>query len=202
MSDHPASKETLVDPASELNSQEQTLDTFEMSTTETVVDPSAQWATQYANPVIDPSEVPTPAVDESLLFYQADCTDEPSDAVVEADPEPVAEQIEPETVHTPEPAKEPAAVSQPEVISEPVIAESQPVAQPEPVAVAEPVAASEPVVQAEPVAAKQAEPIREEPAKPAPEQSVRAAEPVKAEAAHKPDEPTEPLFRDLDLRAE
>lgn len=235
MSDHPASNETLVDPTSELNSQEQAQDTFEMSTTESVVDPSAQWAAHYANPVIDPSEIPSPAVDESLLFYQADCTDEAADVAVETQPEPVAEQVvsevsavaapevpaepaqavpeqsapeeqsvEPnpvappvemvaEPVSEPAPAKESAPSSQPEVI-----AEAQPVAQPESAVQPEPVVSEEPVSQ--PVVAKQAEPVREQPAKPAQDQSAQAAEPAKA--APESNEPTEPLFRDLDLRDE
>lgn len=245
MSDHPASNETLVDPTSELNSQEQAQDTFEMSTTETVVDPSAQWAAHYANPVIDPSEMPSPAVDESLLFYQADCTDEASDVIVEvqaepaielntepvqveiAEPElpvqeqpksqgqpaesdavasPVAVIAEPEMAREPEPANEPAVESQPvattapPVVEEPVAA-AETAASPEPVVEPEVVAEQKPAVPSEPVA-KQAPPVREELAPPAQSQSAQTEEPAKAEKAPESNEPAEPLFRDLDLRAE
>ncbi|KLU03214.1 DEAD-box ATP-dependent RNA helicase CshA [Rhodopirellula islandica] len=171
MSDHPASKETLVDPTSELNSQEQTLDTFEMSTTETVVDLSAQWATQYANAVIDPSEVASPTVDESLLYYQADCTEETSDAPVEVQSELSVEPVQVEVAELEQPIQDPPALQEQSVASAPeVVAESQPepqpvvepepvvsqptlesVVQPEPVAQPEAVAQPEPVVQSEPV---------------------------------------------------
>ncbi|MFG0265463.1 MAG: DEAD/DEAH box helicase, partial [Rhodopirellula sp. JB055] len=239
MSDHPASKETFDDSASELNSPEQTLDSFEMSTTETVVDPSAQWATQYANPVIDPSEMPTPAVDESLLYYQAECTDEPAEAAIEALPEPVAEQVSfeesvaevnavavpaesaepvqtvpeqsaPEQVPSEQVPSEQVVSEQPTLEEQPV--ESKPVASPEPAVESESVAESAPATRPEPVVcdepviqqvvAKQAEPVREEPAQSAPVQPVQAAEPEKAKATPESNEPTEPLFRDLDLRAE
>ncbi|MCC9657258.1 DEAD/DEAH box helicase [Rhodopirellula halodulae] len=173
-------------------SQPSDVDTYQMSTAEAPVEPNGDWASQYADPVIDPAATTNPTVDETLLYYQADCAGEPtaegvnsasdstSEPVTSSETEPFADATETPRVETPTPE-----LSHEPVETEPVVEAPQTHVVDPPEVVEEPTASTRPPAPAEPVSTQ---PVAAAPV---------ASEPVSTEPVS-----TEPLFRDLDLRDE